>query len=197
MALQMTDGVKLPTRTRDRIAEQGEINRVAKPHDIRGSIPLVDYTNPAKFPSYVFREYPKMPLLDGNKPIVVDEVGTVLVFFDAEDETEFMDMNPEIAEEIERNSPAKLASNKLAQAADEIEELRRKLMAAGIDPDAGKRRTSVPTTKVSGLARGEFKPPVEEPEEGGLREQIAEAKAAESEASAIKSGGNPLRKKKQ
>lgn len=128
--------VKLPDRTRARHEEAAQLGRAAKPHDIRMSIPFVDYTNPAKFPPYVFREYPKMPLLDNNRPIVIDDSGGVLVFYDAADEVEFKDMNPDLAEEIERNAPAKQIHERFADMEEEIEKLRRKLAEAGIEPEA-------------------------------------------------------------
>lgn len=131
MAVQITK-VNLPERTRARFETESNQQRVQKPHDIRSAIPLVDYTNPAKFPPYVFREYPKMPLLDGNAPIIIDESGGVLVFYDAADEVEFKDMNPEIAEEIERNAPAKAYADRIASQESEIEDLRARLRAAGL-----------------------------------------------------------------
>ena len=124
--------VKLPERTVNRLEAEARQQRAMKPHDIRGSIPFVDYTNPAKFPPYEYREYPKMPLLDGNKPITIDESGGVLVFYDAADETDFKQLNPEFAEEIERNAPAKSLADTLATQAEEIEDLRARLRAAGL-----------------------------------------------------------------
>lgn len=142
MAVQVTK-VNLPDRTRNRLEAESNLQRVQKPHDIRSAIPLVDYTNPAKFPPYVFREFPKMPLLDLNKPIVIDESGGVLVFYDAEDETEFMDMNPEIAEEIERNTPARALSDAIATQAATIEDMRARLRAAGLDDGEKKPRNAL------------------------------------------------------
>lgn len=144
--------VNLPERTRARFETETNQQRVQKPHDIRNSIPLVDYTNPAKFPPYIFREYPKMPLLDGNRPITIDESGGVLVFYDAADEVDFKDMNPELAEEIERNAPAKALADAIAAKDHEIEDLRARLRAAGIaEPEkkpknalAGALKASVP-----------------------------------------------------
>lgn len=140
--------VKLPDRTRARLEAEGNQQRVQKPHDIRGAIPLVDYTNPAKFPPYIFREYPKMPLLDNNRPIIIDESGGVLVFYDAADEVDFKSLNPDIADEIERNAPAKALADTLAAQADEIEVLRAKLRAAGIE--TGEKKAKNP---LAGLAR--------------------------------------------
>lgn len=190
--------VRLPTRTRDRLEAENNIQRVQKPHDIRGSIPLVDYTNPAKFPPYVFREYPKMPLLDGNKPIILDSSGNVLIFYDAADEVEFKDMNPEVADEIDRNTPAKAIADMVAAQSQEIEDLRAKLRAAGIEPPESQKK---PRNALAGVT-GPKVAPVEEPlaevfkaPEGGLAAQI---KAAEQEqAPVLKAGSkaNPLKKK--
>lgn len=149
MALQITN-VKLSDRTRNRLEAESNQQRIQKPHDIRGAIPLVDYTNPAKFPPYVFREYPKMPLLDDNRPIVIDESGGVLVFYDAADEVEFKDMNPTIAEEIERNAPAKSIADRIAAQEDEITSLRAKLSAAGIATDGPKKK---PSNRLAAIAR--------------------------------------------
>lgn len=124
--------VKLPERTANRLEAEARQQRVMKPHDIRGSIPFVDYTNPAKFPPYEFREYPKMPVLDGGKPVTIDEVGSILLFYDAADEVDFKELNPELAEEIERNAPAKSLADTLASQYEEIEDLRARLRAAGV-----------------------------------------------------------------
>lgn len=44
----------------------------AAAHDIRLSIPLTDQTNPAKFPEYEFREYPKGMNMLANKEYLDD-----------------------------------------------------------------------------------------------------------------------------
>ncbi len=147
--------VNLPERTRGRLEAESNQQRVQKPHDIRSAIPLVDYTNPAKFPPYVFREFPKMPLLDGNMPIVIDESGGVLVFYDGQDEAEFKEMNSEIADEIERNEPTKAYADRVASQASEIESLREQLRKAGVAEPVRKStnklgaatRPSVPLTQ--------------------------------------------------
>src|SRR5882672_8635824 len=140
--------VKLPDRTRNRLEAESNQQRVQKPHDIRNAIPLVDYTNPAKFPPYVFREYPKMPLLDNNRPIVIDESGSVLVFYDAADEVEFKQMNPDIADEIERNAPAKSIRDRIAAQDDEIAELRAILARSGVKtPDDKPKNALAGTTR--------------------------------------------------
>lgn len=180
--------LKLPERTRTLIAEDASQMRVTKPHDIRMAIPSgVDWNNPAKFPPYVYREYPKMPLLDGNKPIVIDESGTVLIFHDAASEREFLDMNPDIADEIERNAPERKAANMLEAAQDEISQLRAKLAEHGIKMDA-------PQNGIAGVVR-KTKPqpePEDEPlaDKGGLAEQVAagEAKAAAAAPNPLKNG---------
>jgi len=166
MAMQVTK-VNLPERTRARLDAESNQQRILKPHDIRSSIPLVDYTNPAKFPPYVFREYPKMPLLDGNRPIVIDESGGVLVFYDAADEVDFKSMNEELAEEIERNTPARALADTIAAKDSEIEDLRARLRAAGLaEPEkkpsrglAGVVRASAPAdepaTETPSPAQGE------------------------------------------
>lgn len=173
--------VKLPERTRARLEAEGNQQRVQKPHDIRGAIPLVDYTNPAKFPPYVFREYPKMPLLDNNRPIVIDESGGVLVFYDAADEVDFKSLNPDVADEIERNAPAKALADTLAAQADEIEVLRAKLRAAGIETGENKARNPL-----AGVARPE--PAVEPNAPGGA------PKAEEGLAARLPRRNNPLKK---
>lgn len=185
MAIQVREGLVIGSRTRARIDEESNVQRAYKPHDIRSAIPLYDPTNPAKFPPYVFREYPKMPLLDGNKPIFIDEQGTVLQFYNEEDEAEFMEANPEVAEEIERNAPAKVASERLAAAEDEIAELRRKLEEAGIDPGNPRRKVSG-----VGIASAVRAAPAED-EDGSLAKQVQDG-----EAQAGKVNGNPLKKKK-
>lgn len=195
--------VKLPTRTRARLEAESNQQRVLKPHDIRGAIPLVDYTNPAKFPPYVFREYPKMPLLDGNKPITIDESGGVLVFYDAADEVEFKDMNPEIADEIERNTPSVTLANAIAAKDQQLEDMRARLRAAGLDDSIEERkpvknalkaavRPSVPPAGKSTEKAPEAK---DEPGGGGLAAQV---KAAEAAAETGKPGkpANPLQRKR-
>lgn len=158
MAVQVTK-VNLPDRTRNRLEAESNLQRVQKPHDIRSAIPLVDYTNPAKFPPYVFREFPKMPLLDLNRPIVIDESGGVLVFYDAEDEAEFMDMNPEIAEEIERNTPARALSDAIASKDATIEDMRARLRAAGLDDGEKRPKNALArSTRPSVPAAGEAHP---------------------------------------
>ena len=171
--------VKLPSRTRARYEEEANKSKASKPHDIRSAIPLVDYTNPAKFPPYMFREYPKMPLLDLNKPIVIDESGGVLVFYDATDEVEFKEMNPEIADEIERNAPAKQIAERYAALEEEVEELKKKLAEAGIET------APVRPSGLAGLVRSNE----EDPPEGGLKAQVR--KAADN---AQNGNRNPLKK---
>lgn len=131
----VVSSVQLPERTRARMGIENELQRTQKPHDIRSAIPLVDYTNPAKFPPYVKREYPKMPLLDNNRPIVINESGDVLIFYEAADEAEFREMNPEIVEEIDRNAPEKSVADRIVSQANEIDNLRAKLRAAGIEDE--------------------------------------------------------------
>jgi hypothetical protein len=75
-----------------------------------------------------------MPLLDGNRPIRIDETGTLLTFYDKEDEEEFRELNPDIADEIDRNTPSKTMAEALAAKDEELSELREKLRAAGIEP---------------------------------------------------------------
>jgi hypothetical protein len=189
--VQMTRDIKLPDRTRQRLEAESNQQRVQKPHDIRGSIPLVDYTNPAKFPPYVYREYPKMPLLDNNQPIIIDESGGVLVFYDAADEVDFKSMNPDVAEEIERNAPAKAIADTIAAQADEIEQLRAKLLAAGIDAPASVRPKKDAKNPLADVMRPSI-PAVPE----------AVGKAPEGLAAVLprngdnKKPGNPLKNKK-
>jgi len=182
--VQVSD-VKLSARSRARHEESNNQQRQAKPHDIRGVIPLVDYTNPAKFPPYIFREYPKMPLLDGNKPIVIDESGGVLVFYDAADEVEFKDMNPEVADEIDRNAPVKQMSERYAELEGEVEKLKRKLIEAGIEPDEPKRGGGLATIVRANDAD----------DEPGLKEQVRAAADKAQTTSLPRS--NPLKKAKQ
>lgn len=198
--------VHLTERARARFEEASNIQRSTKPHDIRGAIPQVDYTSPAKFPPYVFREYPKMPLSDGGKPIVIHDDGTVLVFFDAADEVDFRENNPELAEEIDRNAPGLTISAQLQKSDETISELRRMLQNAGIDPDVNK---SKPHNSVSGAVRasddddsyassfGDDEGDGDNPEEQGAEsENTPEIKAAKPNASgghkpAVKTGGLP------
>lgn len=198
--VQVAD-VKLPTRTQNRLAAEGELQRAHKPHDIRSSIPLVDYTNPAKFPPYVFREYPKMPLLDRNKPIVIDESGSVLIFYDAADEVEFKDMNPEIADEIDRNTPAKAIADKIAAQDQELEDLRARLRAAGLDDGTAKKK---PANALAGVTGAKVAPNAPERTEtapaatgGGLAAQIKAAEQEQAPAAAPVKSANPLRNKKR
>lgn len=191
--------VNLPERTRARFEEENNLQRVQKPHDIRSAIPLVDYTNPAKFPPYVFREFPKMPLLDGNRPIVIDESGGVLVFYSSEDEVEFLDMNPEIADEIERNRPEVAISSTIAAQQDEIESLRAKLRAAGIETDEPKKRSgnavlAAMRPKVAAASSEQTESPPAG-EDSGLREQLKAAEADTPAPTPKKPPGNPLKKK--
>jgi hypothetical protein len=179
--------LKISDRARALVEQMRDIQKVQKPHDIRSNIPMVDWTNPAKFPPYVFREYPKMPLLDGNLPIKINETGDLLMFYSAEDEDEFMGDNPEIAEEIERNMPAKQYASALAAKDEELSELRERLRKAGLDDG-----TKKPAAKAGGgLASAVRKAPENGTDsDGGLREQV---KAAETAAPA----GNPLKNKKK
>lgn len=93
-----------------------------------------------------------MPLLDGNKPIVIHEDGTLLIFFDAADEVDFRENNPELAEEIERNAPGLTMSAQLQKNEEELSSLRKMLRDAGIDPDAGKPK---PRNPLSAAVRGD------------------------------------------
>jgi hypothetical protein len=187
--------VKLPTRTLNRLQAENNLQRVQKPHDLRGSIPMVDYTNPAKFPPYVFREYPKMPLLDNNRPIIVNQSGDVLIFYDAADEVEFKDMNPDVAEEIDRNTPARAIADTIAAQSQEIEDLRARLRAAGIDADQKQ-----PKNALSGITGA--KGPVaaertETPDAASGEGLAAQVKAAEQAANEpAKPRANPLKNKK-
>lgn len=184
--------VILPDRTRARMEAENQQQRVQKPHDIRSAIPLVDYTNPAKFPPYLFREYPKMPLLTGNKPIVIDESGGVLVFYDAADEVDFKSMNPELAEEIEANTPARAMADTMASQAAEIEDMRARLRAAGLD--TGERKAKNPLTAVTraAVAANEVKltetasPAKEATPETGIRDTLPPNEPKKA---------NPLKKK--
>lgn len=166
--------VKLSERSRTRLNQEIEAHRATKPHDIRMAIPQgVDWTNPAKFPPYMFREYPKMPLLDNNQPIVIDDSGTILVFFDATDEADFKVENPDIAEEIERNAPSKTMAQTLAAQQEQIDMLKERLRAAGLDlNDAG---AAAPKKNALARAVQAAAPKVEEaPAEtsGGLRDTL-------------------------
>lgn len=174
--------VVLSDRSRARYEAEADQQRAQKPHDIRSAIPLVDYTNPAKFPPYKFREYPKMPLLDNNLPIIIDESGGVLVFYDAADEVEFKDNNPEIADEIERNAPAKALSDRLADQEEELNNLRAMLQRAGIEaPEKAKPRSRNAVAAATNDELGD--------DAGGGPDNLRDAlKKAES-------GGNPLKKK--
>lgn len=173
--------VVLSDRSRARYEAEADQQRAQKPHDIRSAIPMVDYTNPAKFPPYKFREYPKMPLLDNNLPIVIDEAGGVLVFYDAADEVEFKDNNPEIADEIERNAPAKALADRLSDQEAELDNLRTMLKNAGIaPPEKAKARSR---NAVAAATNGE--PGEDDDSSTSLRDTVKKAEA-----------GNPLHKKK-
>lgn len=187
MSVQVTK-VNLPERTRARFESEANQQRVTKPHDLRGAIPLVDYTNPAKFPPYVFREYPKMPLVNGNKPIVVDESGGVLVFYDAADEVEFKDLNPELAEEIGNNTPAKALADLVASKDAEIADMRARLRAAGLEDKTAKRPVRNAVTNALRPTAGPLQARAAEP--SGMAEQIKQA-----EAQAGDKPNNPLKKK--
>lgn len=182
--------VNLPERTRARFEAESNQQRVLKPHDIRGAIPLVDYTNPTKFPPYLFREYPKMPLLTGNQPIVIDESGGVLVFYDAADETEFKSLNPELADEIENNAPTKALADLVASKDAEIEDMRARLRAAGLE-DRKK-----PVSALADVVRPNAARPrpvhakAPEPALEGVAAQIKQAEADQASG-----GRNPLKKK--
>lgn len=183
--------VNLPDRTRARFEAENNQQRVTKPHDIRGAIPLVDYTNPAKFPPYLFREYPKMPLLTGNQPIVIDESGGVLVFYDAADETEFKSLNPELAEEIENNAPTKTLADAIASKDAEIEDMRARLRKAGLDDGAKKPANAlVAVTRPNTVKPRPAHVKPSEPASEGMAAQIKQAEADQA-------GGklNPLKKK--
>lgn len=194
MAIQVTK-VNLPERTRARFESESNQQRVLKPHDLRTAIPLVDYTNPAKFPPYLFREYPKMPLLAGNRPIVIDESGGVLVFYDASDETEFKGLNPELAEEIENNAPTKALADLVASKDAEIEDMRARLRKAGLDDGKKPANALAAAVRPSNVAKppkpAHAKP--SKPAPGGMVEQIKQAEA--NSASVAGTTGNPLKKR--
>lgn len=187
--------VNLPERTRARFETESNQQRVLKPHDIRGAIPLVDYTNPAKFPPHAFREYPKMPLLAGNQPIIIDESGGVLVFYDAADETEFKGLNPELADEIEANAPTKALADLVASKDAELETLRARLRAAGLED---KKK---PTNALAAAVRPPANKPrpahgkASEPAPDGMAARVKQAEA--DQAGADQEGGkaNPLKKR--
>lgn len=184
MSTEITQ-VNLPDRTRARLEAENNQQRVTKPHDIRAAIPMVDYTNPAKFPPYIFREYPKMPLLNGNKPITIDASGGVLVFYDAADEVDFKAMNLELAEEIERNSPTKAIADTIAAQAVEIESMRAKLRAAGLE--------DVVVVKKPNRLAAAVRPDNDGPQDGGLREALPPNPPALDKGQRA----NPLRNKKK
>lgn len=168
--------VNLPERTRVRAQAESNIQRSQKPHDLRPAIPLWDPTNPAKFPPYEYREYPKMPLLEGNRPIVIDESGGVLVFYEAADEVEFKELNPDLADEIERNSPTRAFTDQLQAKDDELSELRARLKAAGLDAET-KPAKKAEANKMSALvneAPGELdgEKLTKKDEGGGLRDKL-------------------------
>lgn len=182
--------VIISDRASAKLGEERDLQRALKPHDIRRSIPLVSWTDPAAFPPYSFREWPKMPLLDGNAPIQIDASGTLLMFHDAADEQEFLEANPELADEIERNSPAKQFASAIAAKDEELSELRRRLMEAGINPDVRKPKSG--PVGLAGLVRTEV---------ATLRDQV---QAAEEAATVLPAGvdeapakpKNPLKAKK-
>ena len=175
--------VNLNDRTRARMDVEAGKATIHKPHDIRSAIPMVDYTNPAKFPPYTFREYPKMPLLDNNRPIVINEAGTVLLFYDAADEVDFKADNPELAEEIERNTPARAIADVIAAQETEIEDMRARLRAAGLDTPA--RKKPVPNALANAVRNEDRPETTDAPEKAeGLRDTLP------------KSGSNPLKKGK-
>lgn len=184
MALQVTKhlDLNLPKGTKSRMEADNHALQSHKPHDIRSMIPMVDYTNPAKFPPYAYREFPKMPLLDGNKPIVIDETGTVLVFHSEEEEIEFKGMNPELADELDRNAPAKQLSEKYAELSNEVSELKRRLREAGIEPEP-KRQTAL-----ADLVNDDSAPSPDD-DGDGLRSQLKQA-----EKTSAPHKPNPLRK---
>lgn len=184
--------VKLSDRARSRVEQARDVQKIQKPHDIRNMIPKVAWTDPASFPPYVFREYPKMPLLDGNRPIKLNESGDLLMFYDIDDEREFKDNNPDLVNEIERNEPTKQAASAIAVLTDEVSELRERLRAAGLDPDAGKRKKPA-SGGLAAAVRDE--PETSASTEGSeLRDQL---KAAGGGGSAPAQGGNPLKNKKK
>lgn len=186
MAIQVAK-VNLSPRALARAEVESNVQRSQKPHDIRGAIPMVDWTNPAKFPPYVFREYPKMPLLDNNQPIVIDESGGVLIFYDAADEVEFKDNNPDFADEIERNTPAKALADAIAAKDSEIEDLRARLRAAGIEEAPKKPKNALAAaTRPAVAAKAEAAGDPAPAQEAGLRENLPKTGQG---------GGNPLKKK--
>lgn len=118
----------LPERTKRRFNAGMSPSQTNKIHDVRSAIPLVKYTNPADFPPYEYRPYPKMPLRDGGRPIY-DDLGHPLVFQDADEELEFMKLNPELAEELRRNEPQRSAVDALQAAHEENQRLRARMEA--------------------------------------------------------------------
>jgi len=202
MAVQVAN-VKLPQRTQSRLEAESSQNRALKPHDIRMSIPMVDYTNPAKFPPYVFREYPKMPLLDNNRPIIINESGDVLIFYEAVDEVEFKEMNPDVADEIDRNTPAKQIASVIAAQEETIEDLRARLRAAGLADGPVRKAGATPKNALAGLTGPKVAPLADEPTEmaseapnGGLASQIKAAEAEQAPTPKAEGGKpNPLKKK--
>jgi hypothetical protein len=85
---------------------------MARLHDIKSAIPLTDQTNPSKFPPYEHQEFPKMLVGKDGKNILGSD-GEPRMFTDEDEVEEFLEANPELAEEIRANAPD--AASRLAQ----------------------------------------------------------------------------------
>lgn len=121
-------------------------------HDIRGSIPLTDQTNPAKFPQYEFREYPKMMLNEHGSPHL-DKAGHPVVVGSRDEEDEFRQKNPKAASTVSIAVPA-AGNSEVARLEAENEKLK-KLLA---EKKALEAELAAPAATVAGLVADPVKP---------------------------------------
>lgn len=101
-------------------------------HDIRSAIPFCDQTNPAKFPQYAFRPYPKMPHDESGKPYMKADKSFVVVN-DAQEEALFLADPKRFGAVIKASVPASGATPAtiatLANESEEVTKLRAELAA--------------------------------------------------------------------
>lgn len=113
-------------------------------HDIRAALPFTDQTNPAKFPQYEFRAFPKMLLDDGGKPILGPDKAAIV----ARDESEYNALRAKhykapVSVDVASTGVTNGAIAKLTNESEEIAKLRAELAAlkaAPVAETAGKKR---------------------------------------------------------
>lgn len=115
-------------------------------HDIRSQIPLTDQTNPAKFPQYDFKKYPKMMLDEKGKPYLNAAKQPVIVQ-DEKEEIQFKGDHhkPDTAAiDVPASGATSSAIAGLANESDEVLKLRAEIAALKAAPAVEKKKPGRP-----------------------------------------------------